>query len=125
MPEKSGPSESPAPSDLPRLGPRSINAYNRLARELAAFNYVLRHTKASGPVTASTLFTLNGLILSARRLFRRHPDMPVFFPVDIGQPMTLTDLNILVARLNAASLHFEERYAHLQGKLGRAVRRIG
>ena len=28
-------------------------------------------------------------------------------------PMTLTDLAIHVARLNAASLHFEERYAHL------------
>lgn len=108
-------------SDLPQLGPRAINAYNRLSKELAAFNYVLLRTKASGPVSGTTLFILNGLIFSARRLFRRHADMPLFFPIDTTTTMTLTDLSIYVHRLNSACLHFEERYAHLNGRLAHYI----
>ena len=100
-------------TDLPHLGPRAITAYNRFAKDLAAFNYVLQHSGAKGPVGVTTLMTLNGLIATTRRLFRRHPDLPRLLPVDIDTPMTPTDLAIHVARLNAASLHFEERYAHL------------
>ena len=111
-------------SDLPQLGPRAINAYNRFASDLAAFNYVLRHTKANGPVSDPTLMTLNGLINMARRLFRRHPDLPRFIPFNFSGTMTLTDLNIHVTRLNAASLHFEERYAHLSGRLTSQMRRM-
>lgn len=109
--------------DLPHLGPRAINAYNRFARELAAFNYVLRHTKASAPVSDPTLMTLNGLINMARRLFRRHPDLPRFTPFNFTGSMTLTDLNIHIARLNAASVHFEECYADLSGTLMRQMRK--
>ncbi|SMQ71000.1 hypothetical protein SAMN06295905_1924 [Devosia lucknowensis] len=101
-------------TDLPHLGPKAIDAYNRFAKELAAFNYALRFAKPSGPVDSHTLFTLNGLIMVARRLFRRHPDLPRFFPVDTQGPMTQADLVITVARLTAASLHFEDRYAHLK-----------
>ena len=100
----------------PNLGPKAIHAYNRFAKELAAFNYALRFSKPTGPVDSQTLFALNGLILVARRLFRRHPDLPRFFPVDTKGPMTQADLVIYVARLTTASLHFEERYAHLTGK---------
>lgn len=111
-------------SDLPQLGPRAINAYNRFASDLAAFNYVLRHTKANGPVSDATLMTLNGLINMARRLFRRHPDLPRFIPLNFSGAMTLTDLNIHVARLIAASLHFEERYIHLTGSLVSHMRKM-
>jgi hypothetical protein len=107
-------------SDQPKLSPRSIDAFNRFSKDLAAFTYVLRHTKVKGPVTTPTLFALNGLILTATRLFRRHADMPRFFPVDTSTPMSLADLEIYVARLNAANAHFEERYAHLtESKAGR------
>lgn len=115
-------------SDLPEkpeLGPRAINAYNRLITDLVAFNHVLSHTRASGPVTSTTLLTLNGLIICARRLFKRHPDIPIFFPVGIGQTMTLTDLNIYVARLKSASLQYERRHAPLRGSLRRAFRKFG
>jgi hypothetical protein len=98
----------------PHLGPKAIDAYNRFEKELAAFNYALRHAKPKGPVDSHTLFTLNGLILVARRLFRRHPDLPRFFQVNTDGPMSQADLTIYVARLTAASLHFEERYAHLK-----------
>ena len=100
----------------PNLRPRAIHAYNRFAKELAAFNYTLRYARPTGPVDSQTLFTLNGLILVATRLFRRHPDLPRFFPVDTRGPMTQADLVIYVARLTAASLHFEERYDHLTEK---------
>lgn len=60
-----------------------------------------------------TLFTLNGLFIRANRLFRRHPDLPRFTNVDIGSPMSLADLAILVAQLTSACLAFEERYEHL------------
>ena len=98
----------------PNLGPKAIDAYNRFEKELAAFNYALRHAKPKGPVDHHTLFTLNGLILVARRLFHRHPDLPRFFQVNTDGPMSQADLVIYVARLTAASLHFEERYAHLK-----------
>lgn len=98
---------------LPHLGDRSIASYNRLNRELAAFNYVLRVAKPAGACHSHTLFTLNGLFNRANRLFRRHPDLPRFTPVDIGSPMSQADLAILVAQLTSACLGFEERYADL------------
>ena len=66
----------------PKLGHRAIDAYNRLARECAAYNYVLRHTRQSGPVSWQTLMALNGMIILANRLFRRHADLPRFLPVE-------------------------------------------
>ncbi len=104
---------------LPELGDRSIASYNRLNRDLAAFNYVLRVAKPSGACHAHTLFTLNGLFNRANRLFRRHPDLPRFITVDIDGTMSQADLAILVAQLTSACLGFEERYAHLT-KAGRA-----
>ena len=100
----------------PQLSPRAIAAYNRFARELAALNYTLRHARPSGTVSQNTLFNLNGVIGLANRLFRRHPDLPRFMRVDIDAPMNQADLTIFVARLTAASIHFEERYDHLIGE---------
>ena len=97
----------------PNLGPRAIQRYNRFAKELAAFNYVLRSTKLGGPVSLNTLITLNGLVRLANRLFNRLPDMPRFWAADLRGTMTQADLAVYVARLTAASLHFEQRYAHL------------
>ena len=74
---------------------------------------MLHHSKASGPVQNETLMVLNGLINNASRLFRRHPDLPRFFHVSIDVPMSRADLAVMIARLTAASIHFEERYARL------------
>jgi len=98
---------------LPNLGNRGITIYNRLNRDLAAFNYVLRVAKLPGNCNAHTLWTLNGLFIAANRLFRRHSDLPRFITVDINSPMSQADLAILVAQLTAACLAFEERYEHL------------
>lgn len=98
----------------PNLGPKAIDAYNRFSRELAAFNYTLRNTKLAGPVDQQTLIALNGLIAITQRLFRRHPDLPRFRPVDLAKPMTQADFAVLVARLTSAALHFGDRYAHLK-----------
>lgn len=100
-------------SSLPTLGPRAIRSYNRLAKDIAAFNYVLRIAKPSGPVGRETIATLNGLALMANRLFRHHSDLPRFAGVALDHTMSQADLAIAVARLNAACVHFEERYAHL------------
>ena len=98
---------------LPQLGNRGIDSYNRLNRDLAAFNYVLRVTKHPGACNAHTLFTLNGLFNQANRLFRRHTDLPRFVQVDIDATLSQADLAVIVARLTAACLAFEERYAYL------------
>lgn len=98
---------------LPALSPASINSYNQLTRDLAAFNYVLRVAKPGGACTAQTLATLNGLFGRANRLFRRHRDLPHFFSLGIDQTMSQADIAIIVARLTAACLAFEERYEHL------------
>ena len=98
---------------LPALGKAGIDSYNQLNQELAAFNYVLRFAKPSGPCNAHTLFTLNGLFNRANRLFRHHADLPLFIQVSLDAPMSQADLAISVARLTAACLAFEERYDHL------------
>lgn len=104
----------------PQLGPRAIHAYNRLNRELAAFNYVLRISKPSGVASPNTLFTLNGLFVLANRLFRRHRDLPRFINLGLDDGMSQADLAVQVARLTTACLAFEERYAHLT-ESGRAL----
>jgi len=98
---------------LPKLGTRGIDSYNRLGRELAAFNYVLRGARPAGVYSTQTMFTLNGLFNRANRLFRRHADLPHFYPVSLDTPLTPADLAVQVANLTAACLAFEERYAHL------------
>ena len=110
---------------LPNLGHRSIDSYNLLNRDLAAFNYVLRVAKPSGTCHAHTLFTLNGLFNRANRLFRRHADLPRFIQVSIDSPMSQADLAVLVAQLTSACLAFEERFEHLTaaGRAREAERR--
>ena len=91
-----------------KLNPHAIDAYNRLGKECAAFNYVLRHSKQTGPVTDHTLLALNGMVNLANRLFRRHAELPFFNSVDTSAPMSQADLAIFVARLTAACIRFEE-----------------
>ena len=96
----------------PHLSQRAIVAYNRLSKDVAALNYV-RHVKPGGPIGASTVALCNRLGTLANRLFGQEPGLPRFFRIDPLTPMTTSDLVLFTARLTAASLAFEERYAHL------------
>lgn len=97
----------------PTLGRRTIYAYNRLSRDLAALNYVLRKARPTGMVGDLTMRQIKGICHTANRLFAREPSMPRFFIMDVGRPLTVADFAILVSRLTAASFAFEERYQHL------------
>ena len=99
-------------STQPHLSQRAIVAYNRFAKDVAALNYV-RHVKPGGPLGASTVALCNRLAILANRLFGQEPGLPRFFRIDPLTPMTTSDLVLFTARLTAASLAFEERYAHL------------
>ena len=99
--------------DRPGLGPRAINAYNRLSREVAALNYITRVAKPHGPLGEITLRNLNRALHSANRLFRRLPGGPRFAMFDPRDQISMADFVIIVARLTAAAIAFEERYAHL------------
>lgn len=99
-----------------QLGHRAISAYNRLSRDLASLNYVLRVAKPSGTVGEVTLRSLNQAIGIANRLFCREAELPQFAMLDPGVPLTVADFAILVTRLSAAAVAFEERYAHLAGQ---------
>ncbi|MEO5807315.1 hypothetical protein [Devosia sp.] len=106
------------------LSPRTINAYNRFAKEIAAINFI-RREKPSGALGSSTVATCNKLVAAANRLFKPEPDMPRFLRIDPTTPMTQADLRLLTARLTAAALDFEERYAHLSGTTARLIDRSG
>ena len=97
----------------PQLGRRSIITYNRLARDLAALNYVLRVAKPSGMVGDLTLRQFNSIRHDANRLFCREVGMPRFHMIDLSRPHTVADFAIFVARLTMAATSFEERYAHV------------
>lgn len=98
---------------MPHLGRRAIIAYNRLSRDLAALNYVLRIAKPSGMVGDLTLRQFNGICHAANRLFCRELALPRFYMIDLERPLTVADFTILVARLTMAAQAFEERYSHL------------
>ncbi|MGV8831922.1 MAG: hypothetical protein ACOH2N_08110 [Devosia sp.] len=98
---------------LPSLGDRGIASYNRLGQELAAFNHALRVARPNGAFTAVTLFTFNGLVNRANRLFCRHADLPHFYLLSLDATLSHADLAVQLARLTAACLAFEQRYAHL------------
>ena len=97
----------------PHPGRRTIVTYNRLARDLAALNYVLRTAKPPGMVGDLTLRQFNSIRHDANRAFCRELSMPRFHKIDLTRPMTVADFAILVTRLTLAARMFEQRYAHL------------
>jgi hypothetical protein len=97
----------------PGLGQRAIKAYNRLARDVAAYNYILRVAKPGGTIGETSRRSLSRSLQIANRLCRREPGQAQFALFDPVDPMTLFDFALYVARLSAACSDFEERYAHL------------
>lgn len=110
-------------SNNPHLSPRAIVAYNRLGREVAALNYLLRATKPSGALGVIGRECLDRALRIANRLYRREPGLPSLGRIDTSEVLTVADLALLVARLTAAGLAFEERYAHLTEE-GRAAEKL-
>ena len=99
-------------SAKPFLSQRRIVAYNRLHSDVVAMTYVLRFNKPGGPLGVHTVRACHNVIRAANRLYRREADIPGFRQVFEDEPMTMADLSILLTRLTAAGLTFEERYAH-------------
>jgi hypothetical protein len=103
-------------SARPFLSQRSIVAYNRLQSDVMAMTHVLRFNKPGGTLGVNTIRTCHHMIRAANRLYRREAGIPSFRQVFDDEPMTMADLSILVTRLTAAGLTFEERYAHYTGE---------
>ena len=96
--------------DQAHLGPRAVRAYNRLAQDIATFNYIVRVAKPSGTIGEPTRRGLLESLRSANRLFKREPSRPHFMLFDPVMPMSLFDFTHYVARLSAACLAYEERH---------------
>ncbi|UJW86212.1 hypothetical protein [Devosia sp. SL43] len=94
------------------LGPRTIRAYRRFAKPLAALMKVTRG-KAAGPVGATTVARCNALIVAANRLFAREPDIGRLPPLPAHATLSAIDLALVVDELTIATLRFEERYPEL------------
>jgi hypothetical protein len=89
------------------LPTRTISAYRRLAKPLAALMKVSRG-KTGGPVGAATIARCNRVIAMANRVFSREADIGYFAPLPPDEPLTLLDLTVLVDELSVAALRFEE-----------------
>lgn len=96
-----------------QLGPRTIVAYNRLAREVAAFNYLIRVAKPSSTLGEAARRSLDRTLALANRIYRREPGIRGFTRFDPIDPLTTADVILLVTRLSVAGIAFEERYAFL------------
>ena len=96
-----------------QLGPRTIVAYNRLAREVSAFNYLVRVAKPAGTLGEDARRGLSRTLRLANRIYQREAGMPRFALFDPIDPLSPADVALLAARFSAAGIAFEERYAHL------------
>ena len=92
------------PSPLPL---RTIQAYRRLAKPLAALMKVTRG-KTSGPVGPATIASCNRVIAAANVVFSREPDFGRLPLLATTAPLTMVDLVVVVDELLVAALRFEE-----------------
>ncbi|QQR35158.1 hypothetical protein JI749_12340 [Devosia oryziradicis] len=93
------------------LSTRTIRAYRRLAKPLAALMKVTR-SKAAGPVGPATVARCNAVIAAANAIFSRERDFGRL-PSLPAQPLSALDLALVVDELTIAALRFEERYPEL------------
>lgn len=97
----------------PRLGHRTITAYNRLARDVAALNYLLRVKKPADNLGETGRRLLNDALRRANRIYVREPGVTAFRLFDPINPLTAADITLIVAQLTAAGFAFEARYDRL------------
>jgi hypothetical protein len=94
------------------LAPRTISAYRRLAKPLAALMKVTRG-KTSGPIGVATVASCNRVITAANKVFSREADIGRFPLLPTDTPLTMLDLVVVVDELMVAALLFEERHPEI------------
>ncbi|KKB80130.1 hypothetical protein VW35_06755 [Devosia soli] len=111
-------------SGRPILSDRRIVNYNRLQSDVTAMSYVIRFNKPGGALGLSTIRACNRMITLANRLYAREHGLPRFRLLVEDETFTMADLAILVTRLTAAGLTFEERYARYTADGLRSAQRV-
>lgn len=91
------------------LAPRTIHAYRRLAKPLAALLQVTRH-KTPGAVGPGAITTCNRVIAAANAVFSREPDIGRMPLLPSNVPLSQVDLTVVVGELVLAALLFEQRH---------------
>lgn len=94
------------------LPARTISAYRRLAKPLAALMKAA-HGKPGGPVGMATIARCNRVIAMANRVFSREADIGYIAPLPPGETLTMLDLTVLIDELSVAALRFEERHPEI------------
>ena len=94
------------------LSPRTIHAYRRLAKPLAALVKVTRD-RTSGAVGAATIASCNRVIVAANTVFSRDPDIGHVPLLPAGEPLTAIDLAVTANELLVAAMRFEERHPEI------------
>ena len=95
------------------LAPRTIHAYRRLAKPLAALLKVIRH-KTTGAVGPGAVASCNRVIAAANIVFSREPDIGRMPLLPANVPLSLLDLSVVVDELVIAALLFEKRHPEVE-----------
>jgi hypothetical protein len=91
------------------LAPRTIHAYRRLAKPLAALMKAIRG-KTTGAVGAGAVASCNRVIAAANIVFSREPDIGRMPLLPTNVPLSLLDLGVVVDELVLAATLFEQRH---------------
>ena len=97
------------------LSTRTIRAYRRLAKPLAALMKVTRG-KAAGPVGAATVARCNAVIAAINAIVAREPDFGRLPSLPAHTALSAIDLALVVDELAITALRFEERYPELDSQ---------
>jgi hypothetical protein len=98
-----------------QLSTRTIRAYRRLAKPLAALMKATRG-KAAGPAGPATVARCNAVIAAANAVFSRERDFGRLPSLPAQAPLSAIDLALVVDELAIAALRFEERYPELDSR---------
>jgi len=108
------PQRQPKPSPTPplRFSRSIVQCHLRLSRQVSVLRTVLLEHKA-GPVAAETVAFVNSMLIEARRLYAREPDIARFQLLPPDARLTLFDLRLINRRLRDADDIFADRYEGL------------
>lgn len=91
------------------LAPRTIHAYRRLAKPLAALMQVVQR-KTTGAVGPGAVASCNRVIAAANIVFSREADIGRMPLLPTNVPLSLLDLSVVVDELVLAATLFEQRH---------------
>jgi len=105
------PQRRPKPRPAPplRFSRSIVQCHLRLSRQLSVLQAVLQEHKA-GPVAAETVAFVNSMLIEARRLYGREPDIARFQLLPPDARLTLFDLRLINRWLRDADDVFTDRY---------------